>query len=134
MPEFDYDQVTPCKYSMSRNEVVEILQGELTLLRSELESRDKIVAELISQAQHNAEQAEESGGPLDPAALAYVDQVLLLQNLEEANQVVHDTLRPVAADIRRRAMEAEKTGQREWTDADRLSDRQMHERTKRYSQ
>lgn len=94
MLEFDYNQVTVCNYDMSRNEIIDVLQDELTLLRSELEGRDKIVAELISHAQSNAEQAEEAGGPYDRGFLAYVDQVLLLKNLEEANQVGHDVLRP----------------------------------------
>ncbi len=131
MPEFDYNMTKTCNTAMSRDDVVDLFWSELALLRAELESRDKIVAELISQAQRNAEQAEESGGPYDPAFLAYVDQELLLKNLEEANKVGHDALRS----IRDWAEKVEdKKGQREWTDADRLSDRRMMEQTKRYSQ
>lgn len=122
MPEFDYDQVTACKYDMSRNEVVEILQRELTLLRSELESRDKIVADFIELCQKKAEEYQEISGPHDLDFLSYQDEVTLLKRIEDENQLVHDGLRPVAADVRRRM-----------SDFDKLQDQRMMEQTERYS-
>lgn len=106
MSEFDYSPTVACNYNMTRNEVVEVLQRELQLLRDELERRDKIVAELIESAEEEAGQAVEAGGMCDPGIIAPRCDMLLLKRIEDANLEIHDELRPVAADIRREGANA----------------------------
>lgn len=101
MTEFDYSPTVACNYGMSRNEVVRVLQGQVYLLRRELEKRDKVVDKLVERLPGDIEEAMRIDYPSTPWAHIKA-QLVMVNNIQQVNQEIHDELRPVQADIRRR--------------------------------
>ncbi len=93
MFEFDYSQTRDCNESMSRNEVVQVLQGELSLLRRELQRRDEIVSglmELIILKDGD----KECLPPSQAGQQRCQSRLCAVRVIYEANQKIHKALHP----------------------------------------
>lgn len=93
MTDFDYSPTRQCSYDMSRDEVNQVLQDELDLLRDELRRRDKVVDELIETVQKKVEEARKRGNPYDSGFHPAQDEAIL-RNIQVKNMEIHDDLRP----------------------------------------
>lgn len=91
MSEFDYSPTRQFYYNMSRNEVVGVLQGELVLLREELNRRDKVIDDRVKQLSEDFEGYHE----IDKRRWC-MSQLVEARAFREANLRIHDDLRPVA--------------------------------------
>lgn len=91
MSEFDYKPATEYDYGMPRNEVVGVLQNELTLLRNELERRDEVIDDRVKQLSEDFEKYQE----IDKRRWC-MTQLVEVKALRNANLQIHGDLRSVA--------------------------------------
>lgn len=101
LPMFDYSPTRQCNYNVSRNKVIDVLQGELSLLRCELECRDKIINDIMEQLPKDIEECQQIDDPSKLGLRRCKAQLVTVKIICAVNQKIHDDLRPAQTDIRR---------------------------------